>query len=169
MAVGVEQVDRQHQQLLELLGRLEESLASGGAAARGARRIFADLASYTRYHFSTEAHLMRIQEPRNQAAHLAAHDDFTARVAGLEPLLLREGDEAAALEANRFLRSWILRHIVVVDRLTFASSSRPSAPLCADVGPQPRPAAVDSAEAPRPEQDGASSDVEDRVPAVDRI
>ncbi len=67
--------------------------------------------------------------------HLAAHEEFTAKVAAFGPVLQRDGGEAAALEASRFLRGWILRHIVLVDRLAFAGKRRQAAPATDQSGP----------------------------------
>jgi hemerythrin len=126
MSVGVPEIDRQHQRLVDLFNGLEEGLLRGGAP-RILRGLFAELASYTRYHFTTEAHVLRMDEHPALRAHLDAHEEFVAKLADLEPLLQREGAWAAAMETSRFLRSWILRHIVVADRLAFAEHrARPS-------------------------------------------
>jgi hemerythrin-like metal-binding protein len=119
MSVGVTEVDRQHRRLLELFNRLEEELARGGVS-RGVRALFADLDSYTRYHFNGETNLLRIRASRDLDGQRKAHGEFMAKIAGLGALLGRDGDQAAALAASRFLRGWILRHIVVADRLAFA-------------------------------------------------
>ena len=120
MSVGVPGIDRQHQRLVDLFNGLEDELVRG-SASRVVRSLFAELASYGRYHFGTEVNLLRIDDYPGLAGHVDAHDEFTARVADLESLLQREGGESAAVEASRFLRGWILRHIVVADRLAFAN------------------------------------------------
>lgn len=160
MSIGVDPVDRQHRHLLDLFNRLEESLAAGDAPLR-VRGLFHDLAGYTRYHFSSEANQMRLDGLADLHGHLAAHDEFTAKVASLEPLLIREGDEAAALEASRFLRRWILRHIVVVDRLTFAARRTP------DPTREPADAAAEVAPASGSAEPVAAGAVAENSPAAD--
>jgi hemerythrin len=127
MSVGVPEIDRQHQRLVDLFNGLEEGLIRGGAP-RILRGLLAELSSYTRYHFATEANVLRMDEHPALQSHLDAHEEFVAKLADLEPLLQRKGAWTAALETSRFLRSWILRHIVVADRLAFAEHrSRASA------------------------------------------
>ena len=120
MSVGVVEIDRQHQRLIDLFNGLEEGLVRGGAS-RIIRGLFAELASYTKYHFSTEANILRRSGFRGLERHTDAHADFVSRLGELESLLQREGAEPAAIQANRLLRSWILRHIVVADRVAFGA------------------------------------------------
>jgi hemerythrin len=119
MSVGVPEIDRQHARLVDLFNGLGEGLVHG-SASRILRGLLAELVSYTKYHFTTEANILRMDENRGLQAHLEAHDDFVAKLSELEPVLLCEGAEAAAIETSRFLRTWILRHIIVADRLAFA-------------------------------------------------
>jgi hemerythrin len=126
MSVGVPEVDRQHVHLVELLNGLEEGLARG-SASRILRGVFAELSSYTKYHFTAEVNVLRADGFHGLQGHLDAHDEFVRKLADLEPLLQHEGADTAALEASRFLRQWIVRHILVADRLAF-SSHRPKAP-----------------------------------------
>jgi hemerythrin len=118
MSVGVPEIDRQHQRLIELFNNLEDGLVRG-SASRNVRGLFAELSSYTKYHFSTEVNMLRVEQYAGLDSHLAAHDDFVAKVEALGPMVQRDGIDQAAVEANRFLRGWILKHIVVVDRLAF--------------------------------------------------
>lgn len=161
MSVGVAQVDRQHQKLLDLFNRLEKDLADG-RAARGVRGLFFELASYAKYHFSTEANLMRAREYPGLADHLAAHGEFTSKVAELELMLQRDGGDSAALEASRFLRGWIVKHIIVVDRLAFAGDRRPPVQAMAPEAP-----AVSSAPTVLPEADPAVTPVTAQVNVIE--
>jgi len=119
MSVGVPEIDRQHERLVDLFNGLEEGLVRG-SASRIIRGLLAELTSYTKYHFTTEAHLLRMDDFRGLRQHMDAHSEFFGKLSELDPLLQRLGAESAALEASRFLRSWILRHIIVADRLAFA-------------------------------------------------
>jgi hemerythrin len=154
MSVGVPEIDRQHQRLIDLFNGLDEGLVRG-SASRLVRGLFAELASYTKYHFGREANLLRLDGYAGLPAHLAAHDEFTAKVADLEPLLQREGGEAAAIETNRFLRGWILRHIVVVDRLAFARYRARGAGASAAAQPGPAASPVDATSTPAEPRDAA--------------
>jgi hemerythrin len=118
MSVGVPEIDRQHQRLIYLFNGLEEGLLRG-SATRILRGLLAELVSYTKYHFTTETNILRLDGYRGLASHVQSHDEFVAKLEALEPLLQREGADTVAMEANRFLRSWIVRHIIVADRLAF--------------------------------------------------
>jgi hemerythrin-like metal-binding protein len=123
LGVGVPEIDRQHQKLLELFNALEDALGRGDAA-RMVRPLLAELVSYSKYHFSTEQNLMRLHRCPGTDEHVAAHDEFTAKIHRLEQVLEAEGGEAAALEISRFLRGWIVKHVIVADRLVWAAVRR---------------------------------------------
>jgi hemerythrin len=123
MSVGVPEIDRQHQRLIDLFNGLEEGLARG-ATPRIVQTVFDELVSYSKYHFNCEAHaLAALEGYQGLAEHLDAHKDFTEKVLRIEPLVFRHGDESAALAASRFLRSWTVSHILVADRLAFKRSA----------------------------------------------
>jgi hemerythrin len=125
MNVGVPEIDRQHRTLLDLFNSLEGGL-SAGVAARALRRLFVELQSYTRYHFQGEENLMLVAGWSGRQEHVELHAEFAARVDELDRLLDRDGAKETALEGSRFLRRWILRHIVVADRLAYATMQRES-------------------------------------------
>ena len=119
MEVGVTEVDRQHRKLLDLFNDLEDALARR-VTARMIRPLFAELASYAHYHFRTEQNLMRVHGFSGHDEHAAVHDEFIAKVSELQRVLGSEGSERAALDSSRFLRAWIVRHILVADKLAWA-------------------------------------------------
>jgi hemerythrin-like metal-binding protein len=123
MAIGVPEIDRQHQRLLELLNELEDALARGGSQ-RFVRPLLADLSSYARYHFSTEQNLMRLHHKPGYDEHVVAHDEFTAKVEELRKMLETETAETTAVDTGRFLRSWIVRHVLVADKMVWAPATR---------------------------------------------
>jgi hemerythrin len=123
LSVGVPEIDRQHQKLLELFNALDEAL-SRGAAAKMVRPLLAELASYTHYHFSTEQNMMRLHRCTGIDEHVAKHDEFTAKIRHLEHVLQADGSESAALETSRFLREWIVKHVIVADRLVWSAVRR---------------------------------------------
>jgi hemerythrin-like metal-binding protein len=123
MNVGVPEIDRQHQRLLELFNDFEEGQATS-LSAKQVRHLFVELQSYARYHFRSEENLMLVARWTGREEHAALHAEFAAKVSDLERLLEQEGTMPAALEGSRFLRHWIVRHIVVADRLAYATMQR---------------------------------------------
>lgn len=118
-ALGVPEIDRQHQRLFELLDDLELGLQSGNGAA-AVRHLFSGLSSYSRYHFSAEENLMRTRGWGGLAEHAALHVEFIQWLDSMSSTV-GAGDSAAMAELRRFLRSWLVRHVGVVDRLAWAS------------------------------------------------
>jgi hemerythrin-like metal-binding protein len=118
-ALGVPQVDRQHQRLFELLDQLDADIESNHAT-KAVRRLFHDLVSYSRYHFTTEESLMRARRWPGAEAHAALHREFIERLDADAPLLAEGGPDLAA-EFRRFLSGWLVRHIAVADRLAWAA------------------------------------------------
>jgi hemerythrin len=169
MSVGVPEIDRQHMRLVDLFNGLEEALVRR-SASRILRGLFAELSSYTRYHFATEANILRMDENRGLHAHLEAHDGFVTKLSELEPLLQWEGADTAAMETSRFLRSWILRHIIVADRLAFTEHRLKPAAEKADADNAPsaarEPSASATATGPMAGTEGRASSTPDAPAAL---
>ncbi len=111
LETGLDDVDHQHRTLLDIFNRV--------AATRGAdalRAALDELAAYTRYHFGTEAQLMRSWPlpEGHRDVHLHAHrrfDEFVQRALQLvdvDPQAV--GDELAG-----FLAQWLRHHIMGID------------------------------------------------------
>lgn len=109
-AVGVEVLDGQHQELLELINRLGEGLRSGRDFDELVDAL-RELVRYTEHHFATEERLMDelgARSERHRAEHRRLVDD-------LMRLTLRLDLEGVSQSAA-FLRDWLFRHIDEVDR-----------------------------------------------------
>ena len=116
---GIEEIDRQHGNLIDLVGEARRTLHSDSSPARlGA--VIRELLSYSIYHFETEERLMRQYgyaqaQPEDAELHIRQHRSFSQQVAKLQ-------EEAAAdrqvdtTELIRFLLEWIDRHIRQTDR-----------------------------------------------------
>jgi hemerythrin-like metal-binding protein len=118
-ALGLPEIDRQHQKLFELLDDLDRGVQAGNGTA-AARHLFAELSSYSRYHFSAEENLMRTRGWSNLGDHAALHREFMQWLDTVAPTV-GQGDVAAQAEVRRFLRSWLVRHVGVADRLAWAA------------------------------------------------
>jgi hemerythrin-like metal-binding protein len=117
-ALGVPEIDRQHQKLFELLAEFDAG-AARGLAAQGVRRLFLELSSYSRYHFSSEENLMRARGWAGLEEHAALHREFIVWLEKTAPRLAAGGAPVAP-ETRRFLSAWLVRHVAVADRLVWA-------------------------------------------------
>lgn len=116
---GIDEVDRQHQHLLNLFNDayqvLTEETASGDIGS-----LIRELLAYSIYHFSAEEALLRAhvhsERERDEAdQHIAEHRRFSDWIVSLQQSLSKrkyvDGDELLA-----FLRDWIEDHVLTMDK-----------------------------------------------------
>jgi hemerythrin-like metal-binding protein len=147
LCTGVDEIDRQHRILVQVLGEAEALLAEERHGRRF-EQIFRDLLAYAIYHFETEEELMRRHgyDRAGQAAadaHLAQHRGFSERVVALRAEA-RHNDRASREALVAFLRDWLVNHITTTDRIlgrfilgaapAQADASAPAAPACDAAG-----------------------------------
>jgi len=114
--VGIEQVDREHQRLFEIAGRVHDSLsADGDAALAAARAAVAELLDYTATHFASEETLMAAAAYPELASHQALHRNLLAQARDME-LRVELGERQAPMELNRFICRWLVDHIEAHDK-----------------------------------------------------
>jgi hemerythrin len=115
-ALGIPKIDDQHKQLFALTNELYTACHAGGEKLTDAFMDAAHKAvDYVRLHFSDEEKMLeRVHYPA-LAEHRTQHETFVKHVLestkafGTMPPL-------AAFEFVRFLRDWILSHILVNDK-----------------------------------------------------
>ncbi len=111
-ALGVADMDREHETLIGLMNKLH-ALSGAGASKAELGRALQDLAKYTVKHFADEEAYMA----RTQYAGLEKHKAIHAE------LLRRVGEYAASFEATgklgadlfSFLKLWLKAHICNID------------------------------------------------------
>lgn len=107
-SVGVEQLDRQHQSILEKLGDLERELSSGDPV-RVARRV-ASLAQECAFHFEAEEEFLEGLRYPGLAEQTEAHREFLDRLAGVEA-----HPETCAARTLEELAKWLEEHVLGLD------------------------------------------------------
>lgn len=108
--VGIEVIDGQHRQLLELINRLGDDLSAGRDFDQLVESLKA-LVRYTEHHFATEERLMD-EVGAGAERHRAEHRRLEESLARLTLPL----DAAGVSQSSRFLQDWLFRHIDEVDR-----------------------------------------------------
>ena len=94
LAVGVDEIDRQHQEIIRLSsGFLEALRTASGAAAVAA--LLPPLTACVRHHFETEERLMRTRGYPDLAAHRAEHSRYERELERLAADHQRTGPSAA--------------------------------------------------------------------------
>ncbi len=114
LAVGIEEIDAQHQELFRRAERLVSALRAGDRSE--VLPLLAYLREYVDLHFEAEERLMKRVGYPGMEGHVAAHrafrEDFVAMVDDFQ----RSGPTAlVALTIHNWLSDWLRKHIGGVD------------------------------------------------------
>ncbi len=110
-AVGIQEIDEEHQQLFECLDTIMLSLNTPASRTQAAEALDR-LERYTQTHFRVEEALMRLFDYPDIDAHKREHTVFVAKIAELRGRIVDE-DVSKAIAA--FLTNWLVEHIKRAD------------------------------------------------------
>lgn len=110
-AVGIQEIDEEHQQLFECLDAIMLSLNTPASKAQAAEALDR-LERYTQTHFRVEEALMRLFDYPDIDAHKREHAVFVDKIAELRGRIVDE-DVSKAIAA--FLTNWLVEHIKRAD------------------------------------------------------
>lgn len=108
--VGIEVIDGQHRQLLELVNRLGDDLGAGRDFDQLVESL-RELVRYTEHHFATEERLMDevgAGAERHRSEHRRLIDGLMRYTVSL--------DVQTVSQSSRYLQDWLFHHIDEVDR-----------------------------------------------------
>ena len=112
-AVGVQEIDAEHQRLFSLASRLQEALIAG-QGLEFQESLLEALVDYTSFHFVHEEELMeRIGYPYYQD-HCLQHEQLRTQVNAMKDRSTR--GETLADEILTFLVTWLKCHTTTADR-----------------------------------------------------
>lgn len=115
LAVGVEDIDRQHEELFDLTRRFLEAV--GSARTEQLLDVLAHLGGHIDTHFATEEALMRVHGYPGAEAHAREHAAFRVTFEELVSRFARYGDDERVQSAvEREVCNWLERHIATSDR-----------------------------------------------------
>ena len=112
-AIGVEEIDRQHRQLVRLINQAQDCASSGGDPER-VLSLMQGMAGYATGHFAAEETLMAEAGYDRLEVHLGEHEVFEAQTRRYGEAL-RRGEVPDPDEIFRFLAHWLSAHILEVD------------------------------------------------------
>lgn len=113
-SVGIEEMDKQHQELINLINQLHAAMTTGqGSDAVG--DTLSRIIDYTKTHFASEEALMQSFRFPQIASHKSEHQKLTEQVLDLERRF-QLGQPLSAHEVLQFLREWLPEHIQGSDR-----------------------------------------------------
>jgi len=108
--IGVEDLDKQHMKLLELMNELHDAMMCGKENTV-LDSILAELTDYTKYHFTFEEGLMDKSDYPQSEEHKAKHEKLKAKLFEIqaEYHARRVGLNTRVMD---FLQNWLVRHIL---------------------------------------------------------
>lgn len=113
-SVGVEEFDRDHKILLDLINQFHDAYAMG-KGVEALEPVFQTLLDYTQTHFRREEELMQRHGFPDLESHRIAHRDLADEVGGLHGRYLSSRNPALCIEMLAFLNNWLRFHILETD------------------------------------------------------
>lgn len=109
-------IDEQHQVLFDLINNIEDQLVRDPIDADQLRKAIDGAVAYSLYHFVTEESLAyRAKATAKMDAHVRSHNEFRQRVAAYRDAAQQGDPVATATEVLRYLRHWLISHILHTD------------------------------------------------------
>jgi hemerythrin-like metal-binding protein len=110
---GIESIDDQHRQLVDLVNKFEEA-SRKGRGSRVMSDILNDLVGYTQEHFAHEERIMAESGFPATREHTARHRQLLQKVERFQYEFEKEGKRVTG-EVRDLLRYWISSHILQDD------------------------------------------------------
>ena len=111
--VGNSQIDAEHQHLFKLINDFHEQCARGDVR-RNLLLVLNSLVSYSEEHFQHEEAMMLEAGYPRLARQQAMHENLYSTIYALNEKLSRE-DAEVDTETAKFLKNWLVDHILVED------------------------------------------------------
>jgi len=112
-SVGNDEIDQQHQKLMQLINTLYHAQYSGSSTQ--VSTILRELVDYTVYHFQAEEKIQQAFQYPEYSRHKQIHIDLIQEVSGYVDQLQKE-DETIKERLMVFLSEWLKNHILGEDK-----------------------------------------------------
>ncbi len=112
--LGIEEIDKQHKELVKLLEEFGKMLAKGDRQS-AIDFLLSKVKDYIEFHFTYEEAFQESIGYPELEQHKKAHQIFVKEYEKVLELL-NKGDEKAVRELNAFLIGWLFTHIDKTDR-----------------------------------------------------
>lgn len=114
---GIDEVDEQHQYLVEIINRYGELIAKNSISIQDIRMALFELSRYAEFHFKEEENLMRSAGVYSEhiEEHVKVHRAFMADIIGMQAFISDENKKASEHLLN-FLIHWLAYHILGIDQ-----------------------------------------------------
>ncbi|GHZ47064.1 GGDEF family protein [Vibrio cholerae] len=114
---GLEEVDEQHQSLVNIVNRYSSLLAENHVSLDEIRLALFELSRYSEYHFKEEEKLMREVgiSALHLEEHIQVHRTFMSEVFSMQAFI-HDVDDRSAVQLLEFLIHWLAYHILGIDQ-----------------------------------------------------
>jgi len=117
-SVGVKEIDKQHQKIIDFINEINEVVTSQGSKDKYAG-IIESMAGYANYHLSVEEEYFNKFDYPKKESHMDLHNQYRAKVKNFQEKIKAETDENVAklaYEVIDFLEDWWIGHINNIDK-----------------------------------------------------
>jgi hemerythrin len=112
--MGIEEIDRQHRNFLEMLNEYYEAVSLAKTATLD-HELVNKLKSYVSMHFDYEVNMLKNTGYIETEQQLKEHNYFESRISELQSSQV-QGNAESLNSTFSFLRDWFLNHILESDR-----------------------------------------------------
>lgn len=112
-SVGYEDIDEQHNKLIDLINEMFSAF-SEGLAEKKIAKILTELIAYTQYHFDLEEKYFYKHNFPETEEHIKEHQGFVASIIKFQEDLIK-GKENTHYEVFEYMKKWLVNHILVSD------------------------------------------------------
>jgi hemerythrin len=114
LTVGIEEIDQQHQKLVQLINGLHNHMLAGDASEI-MNKVLDRVIEYTGFHFQTEEQLMQEYDYPESEVHKHEHNELVNTAVALQNKL-KGGNAHLTMETMHFLQDWLQHHILGSDK-----------------------------------------------------
>lgn len=116
ISVGIQEIDEQHKQLVQLLNNLFDVMVNDSPDRDAvARKTLRELFDYTNIHFAVEESLFRIFNYPDYEQHKQKHDQLKSELKEIAQRI-QAGERRIDSALLVFLKNWITVHIMSEDK-----------------------------------------------------
>ncbi len=114
-SVGVEIIDSEHRQLIEMINKAFDSVENM-EEDEVLSELVEEMRRYAMTHFATEEKLMREYGYPEAEEHKKQHNDFMITAASSDNMLSNDNIELEPIKIFKFLADWLRKHILGTDK-----------------------------------------------------
>lgn len=113
--LGIEKIDEQHQQLVEIINEFGEA-AQKGKGSRVMNKILDELVGYTQEHFADEERFLKDAGYPQLADHQAKHRQLLQKIERFQ-FDFNQSGKRITTKVEEFLTYWLTSHILGEDKV----------------------------------------------------